>query len=350
MSNILTFDGNLKTVSPFTVQQPNKKLEFPMTVDGQPMIKSSTIRGWLRHSVHFAVSDLSNEQGVKFNLANHHMMGLGQDVNNLLSKKSQNERKLFNRKQKEQNPFFAVFGCWLSGGRLVVNNAVAAKGTKVQEFTTSTSSNLLKTDHGILSHIDPEQITGLDEVLLAKTISKDTSNKLKKEIKALQEKMNKNSVSKDFERLIQNSIKNLESKLSNIELLNANSSDRICNKFLGLSDGVCLKHGFRLNNPSENDFMFLIWTLFVSSKQPMGGKVNQGFGQIEFEYDIYHETLFSLDRKLIGSVGYTYSQGFYINAVDDINSSQALISKAAFDINKIQELLIQNAQLYGKFI
>lgn len=348
--SIVSFEGTIKTLSPLTVKMPNKDLDFPMTVDGKPMVQSSTIRGWLRHSVHMAITGLSYQQGVKFNLADHHMMGLGKDIHGCLSKKTQNERKNLNRKLKKVNPFFAVFGCWLSSGRLVVNNAVANSGVKIQTLSTSASSNLLKSDNNVLSQIDPDQITELDKVLLAKVSYKQDSNQLRKEIKALQEKLNTAGINKDFERMIQNSIQNLESKLSKIELLNTKGSDRICNTFLALPDGVSLNHGLRLNNPSEKDFMFLIWTIFVASKHPMGGKIGQGFGQIEFEYNIYYETLFDMERKLIGVVGYNQLEGFYIRAVDDLNKDQTLISKEAFDIININSLLIENAQSFGKFI
>jgi hypothetical protein len=348
--SIITFEGKLKTLSPFTVQLPNKKSEFPLTVDGLPMIQSSTIRGWLRHSVHIAITHLTTEQGVKFNVADHHFMGLGQDVHHKLSKKSQNERKTLNRKLKKDNPFFAVFGCWLSSGRLAVNNAVAENGTQVQTLSISASSNILKSDTNVLSHIDPEQINELDQVLLAKASYKEDTNHFRSEIKALQEKLNTKGINKTFERMVQNSIQNLEAKLSQIELINSKGSDRICNTFSALSGGTILHHGLRLNNPSENDFMFLIWTMFVASKQPMGGKVGHGFGQMEFEYDIYYETLFDVKRKLIGVVGYNHTDGFYINAVDDLDKKQNLISKESFNIHNIHELLIQNAKSYGKFI
>lgn len=348
--SIITFEGNIKTLSPLTVQLPNKDLDFPMTVDDQPMIQSSTIRGWLRHSVHHAIIGISNEQGVKFNISDHHMMGLGKDIHNRLSKKSQDERKSLNRKLKKENPFFAVFGRWLSSGRLVVNNAVADKGVKVQKFSTSASGNLFKSDKNVLSQIDPEQISELDKVLLAKVTARQDSNQLRNEIKGLQEKLNTAGINRNFEKMVQQSIQNLEAKLSNIELLNSKGSDRICNTFSALPDGASLSHGLRLNNPSEQDFMFLIWAIFMASKNPIGGKVGQGFGQVEFEYDIYYETLFDIKRKQIGVVGYNPLDGFYIRAVDDFNINQKLISKDAFNLMNINSVLVENVQSFGKFI
>lgn len=350
MNTILTFEGSITTVTPLTVQLPNKTCEVPQGVDGLPIIQSSTIRGWLRHSVHNAISDMAINQGFKFDVAEHNYMGLGLDVHNQLSKISQNERKKLNRKLKEQNPFFAVFGRWLSAGRLVVNNAVANSKDDVIQIGNSSSTNILKSDPNVLKQIDPGLITELDSVLLARVASADTKSTSRRDIKALQAKLNEPNIDPNLTKLIQNSIKNLEKKMSEFDQADkAIGSHRKVNTTFALAENVELKHSMRLNNPSEKDFIFFVWTIFTASKQPMGGKVAQGYGQVKFEWDIYSETLFDIKRKHIGVIGFNANEGFYLRAVDDIEKTQRLLKKENFNIETIAKIVAEKCTSYGKF-
>lgn len=347
MNTILCFEGRITTVTPFTVQLPNKNNEFPHSIDGMPIIQSSTIRGWLRHSVHNAITAMANHQGHSFDVAAHHYMGLGLDVHNQLSKVSQMERKKINRKLKDQNPFFAVFGRWLSGGRLVVNNAVAEKKDSVIQIGCSSSTNILKSDPHVLQQIDPCTISELDSVLLAKVASVDSKCLVKNEIKALQAKLNKPDIDPNLAKLIQSSIKNLERKMSEFDKVGG--SHRKVNSTVALAENVELKHTMRLNNPSEKDFVFFVWSIFTASKHPIGGKVGQGYGQIEFEWDIYSETLFDVTRKHIGVIGFNQQEGFYLKPDEDIEKNQKLLKKDNFNIETIAKIVAEKCTSYGKF-
>lgn len=351
MNTILCFEGNITTVTPFTVQLPNKNNEFPQSMDGMPIIQSSTIRGWLRHSVHNAITAMANNQGHLFDVAAHHYMGLGLDVHNQLSKVSQMERKKTNRKLKEQNPFFAVFGRWLSGGRLVVNNAVTEKKDAVIQIGSSSSTNILKSDPHVLQQIDPSTISELDSALLAKVASVDNKSVTKNEIKALQAKLNKPNIDPNLEKLIQNSLKTLEKKMSEFDQpeRGIGGSHRKVNNTVALAENVILKHSMRLNNPSEKDFIFFVWSIFTASKHPIGGKVGQGYGQIEFEWNIYSETLFDVTRKHIGVIGFNNQTGFYLKANDDIEQLQKLLKKESFNIETIAKIVAEKCTSYGKF-
>ena len=350
MNTILSFEGNITTVTPFTVQLPNKNNEFPHSMDGLPIIQSSTIRGWLRHSVHNAITAMANHQGHSFDVAAHHYMGLGLDVHNQLAKVAHTERKKINLKLKEQNPFFAVFGRWLSGGRLVVNNAVTDKKDAVIQIGSSSSANILKSDPHILQQIDPSTISELDSVLLAKVASADIKSDTKNEIKALQAKLNKPNIDPSLEKLIQKSIKSLETKMSDLEKAERGIGlHRKVNNTVALAENVVLKHSMRLNNPSEKDFMFFAWSIFTASKHPIGGKVGQGYGQIEFEWDIYSETLFDVTRKHIGVIGFNRQEGFYLKANDDIEKLQKLLKKENFNIETIAKIVAEKCTSYGRF-
>ncbi|QIC71709.1 MULTISPECIES: RAMP superfamily CRISPR-associated protein [Acinetobacter] len=350
MNTILSFEGNITTVTPFTVQLPNKNNVFPHSMEGLPIIQSSTIRGWLRHSVHNAIAAMANHQGQSFDVAEHHFMGLGLDVHNQLSKVSQMERKKINRNLKEQNPFFAVFGRWLSGGRLVVNNAVANKKDAVIQIGSSSSTNILKSDPHVLQQIDPSTISELDSILLAKVASADIKSDTKNEIKALQAKLNKPDIDPNLEKLIQKSIKSLETKMSELEKAERGvGPHRKVNNTVALAENVVLKHSMRLNNPSEKDFIFFVWSIFTASKHPIGGKVGQGYGQIEFEWDIYSETLFDVTRKHIGVIGFNQKEGFYLKANDDIEKLQKLLKKENFNIETISKIIAEKCTSYGKF-
>lgn len=357
---IITFEGNIKTVQPITVSLANKP-GLPVNTMGFPMIPSSTLRGWLRHSVHNAISSIANSKGIKYSVPEHFFMGAGQDVHNKLGKQSSNERMKRSCKLRKENPFFSVYGRWLASGRLSVTNAVSMQKNCIIKIGPASRKNVLVKNVDVISSIDPETIDNLDKILLSNAISsknetgksQDALSEIKRRISELQNKLNDPGTEPSLIKLIQNQIKQQEKLLFTTSQRNVDSGNFSSSKKVDLFDAIDanheLRHSMQLSNPNKNDFMFFIWSLFVASKNPVGGKVSYGCGLIQAEYKIYSESLLDIKRKQIGVVGFNSDEGFYIKPEFDISLSTGVITKDCFDIDLITNMVFDQFQNFGKF-
>ncbi|MBO6224243.1 MAG: hypothetical protein J6N72_02145 [Psychrobacter sp.] len=100
--------GTITTIQPVNITLPNTK-GMPMT-QGKPMIPASSIRGWLRHSAHNAVTQAYAKEGKFLDVDTHYLLASGVDTGRVLSVTGQI------LKSEPTMPFVSNTQCYPHGG------------------------------------------------------------------------------------------------------------------------------------------------------------------------------------------------------------------------------------------
>ena len=77
--SLIQFNGKITTVSPVSISTPGVN-GLLRDSRGNPMISGSSIRGWLRHSGHQALTHLKADEQQFFTVDEHYMLASGVDT------------------------------------------------------------------------------------------------------------------------------------------------------------------------------------------------------------------------------------------------------------------------------
>lgn len=277
------FVGTITTASPVSITTPNVN---GMLRDsrGNPMISASTLRGWLRHSTHQALTRLKADEDAFFTVDEHYMLASGVDTARVVLDDESIGAVL---KVREQNPFLSLFGRWKFAGRLSVGNAVATP-EDVVKLGGGVRTHLFKRSQEMGKFIAEDELGYLAKILAADSDTSEATKDLKNEEKALIAERRKADPERKAE--INMRLEIIKKQVREVKDERTGASETIqrpLDNFEAIDAGVVMPHRMILANPSDDEFMTILFVLLAASKQPLiGGHRNLGCGHIKAEWTL----------------------------------------------------------------
>lgn len=302
--SLIQFNGKITTVSPVSISTPGVN-GLLRDSRGNPMISGSSIRGWLRHSGHQALTHLKADEQQFFTVDEHYMLASGVDTARVVQDDESIGAVL---KVREQNPFLSIFGRWKFAGHLSVGNAVAT-ARDIVKLGGGARSHVFKRSQEMSQFIAADELVYLADILAADGDTSEATKDLKKEEKALLSE--RRTADADRKKEINKRLEDIEKQVREVKDERTGASETIqrpLDAFEAIDAGVVMPHRMNLTNPSEDEYMTTLFVLLAASKKPLiGGHRNLGCGHIEAEWELTKLDLRqppqTLGRVIIKSAG-----------------------------------------------
>lgn len=307
------FKGGIKLIQPFTVNLPNT-IHFPVDTNGNPLMPSQTLRGWLRFASYRSLLEVMKQRGELFSIHEHYLLAKGIDTGNLIN----NERATtigLNIDVRKINPMMDLFGRWGISGALGVGSAIAPISSLVK--SANSSRGHIADSFDDFDHY----ITEGDKQLLLDIMEQDAETapqiqELKAKIKIIQhEKRNAPNFEQKTE--LNKQIQQLQDRVADIKGKKTGSKESVRRVNYGLdviaADSVA-QHTMKLTGNHLGSLHFLFWTI---SKLPLfrvGGGRSYNYGEVEPFWKITEHNFSHPEGFPCGEIG--WKDGEFIKALD----------------------------------
>lgn len=298
--------GTVTTITPFNVSLPTLKLgELPRNTDNIAYIPATTIRGWLRNGLAFALAEMLQREKNEFLTVDEiYMIASGVDAGRKIKNKGLAAVKVGeNNSVRAANPFMSLFGRWQLAGKLSVGSATPSSN-RVVKYGMGIRTHSFNRNDALETFVDPNELDYLGEVLKADSLSaeavkdyKDRKAALETERKTAdkERKAEINAEIAEIQELID------ESKKERVGPLN--STQHVLNGFEAIDANTECFNTLGLANPSDDELTALLWLLRkLSTSLVIGGKRNIGCGKIKIDWDVITSSFEDTTPKKIGFV------------------------------------------------
>jgi hypothetical protein len=329
----IKFIGQITTVAPVTVALPNVT-GIPRNTHGAYYIPATSIRGFLRSTAATAISQLLQKQGKTLTVDEIYMNFSGVDTGRKIKLGGGYERIGKNLEIREKNPQVSNFGNFGVAGKLKVGNAYCDPNSNpITTYGNGSRNHPFNRNPSVIGFVDPNELGYLKSVMDADSQTALETADLKTLKKQLQSKAkqltgeDKKAVFKEIEDIDQKIKETKETRVGTTE-----SILRPLDGFSAIDAGHTLEHRMILNNPSDQDFNFLLWVLWKGSVNfNLGGHQSLGCGEVHAHWDIVESTFDDPTPRKIGTLKIN-DDGFQLDKIDfDPKQIDNAISNEQFD-------------------
>ena len=330
----LKFIGSITTISPVAISLPNLKGTMPRNTHNSVLIPATSIRGLFRHSAHFALTKLLEENKEFLTVDQHYMLSSGVDTARKLKLGGGYETIGKNIDIRKKNPLISLFGNFTIAGNLKIGNAVSTPNEEVVISMGNGSRNhVFNRNAEMINFVKEDELTYLQDVMKADAIASLQLSEIKSEIAKLQ-KANKTATPEE-KKLNLEKIDELNEQTRSTKDARVGASEAILRPLDGfecIDEGVTLSHRMRLNNASKNELNFFLWVLFkVGAQFNLGGHENLGCGEVKGEWTVTETSFESVKPKKIGTITID-DEGTNITGFDfDYEEMEKFILDGGFD-------------------
>lgn len=327
--------GKATTVTPFNVTRPNLK-GLPTNSHGVAYIPATTLRGWLRNGLAYALAELLSRESNKFLTVDEiNILANGVDTGRKLKEEGLASVKVgVNQKLREANPFISLFGHWKLAGKLAMGSATP-KTNAVIQYGVGSRSNALGRNQDMQKFVAESELDYLQDILTADAKAVAASADYKGEKDALVKELKKADTSRKAE--INERLNEIDEALSYVkdERVGAKETvQRTIDGFEAIDAGVECDHFMSIANPSDQEVTALLWLLRKMSFNPViGGKRHLGCGRIKFQWDVMESSFANPTPKKIGEITIDET-GFKTDMPNDLEAFEKLIISNEIDLSK----------------
>lgn len=333
--------GAVTTVTPFSVILPGLNLgELPRNADKNAYIPATTIRGWLRNGLAFALAELLHREKNEFlSVDEIYMIANGVDAGRKIQNKGLASVKVGeNNSTRAANPFISLFGRWQLAGKLSVGSATPSSD-RVVKYGMGIRTHSFNRNDALETFVDPSELSYLGQILKADSLSTEAVKEYKDREKVLiaerktADKERKAEINAEIDEITA-LIK--EAKQERVGPLN--STQHVLGGFEVIDANTECFNILSLANPSDDELTALLWLLRkLSTSLVIGGKRNIGCGKIKIEWDVMSSSFEETTPKKIGFVkmdetGFSTDLPFNLDAFEQkIISGEIDVRNFGFD-------------------
>lgn len=303
--------GHIKTVQPVNITLPNTK-GMP-TSHGNPMIPASSIRGWLRHAAHNAVTELYAREGRLLDVDTHYLLASGVDTGRVLAVTGQSTKVGANHAIRLKHPLLSTWGYWGLAGKAAVGSAVADSKDALLVLSGGARQHVFNRNERLSGFVNESELDYLQEIILADAYSAEALVDYKAEIKELKKAI-ASTTDKDEKAEIRERIKEIEALIREAKDSRVGAKESIqrpLETIEAIDEGQVLPHRMSVKNPNEHELDLLLWSIAMASLHPfIGGHNNANFGEITAEWEVTVTDIDNLTPKSLGKIGFN-ERGFY---------------------------------------
>lgn len=297
------FKGVIKLIQPFTVNLPNTS-QFPTDSNGNPLMPSHSLRGWLRFASYRSLLEVMKDKGILFSIHEHYLLAKGIDTGDLV----QVERATSigsNVNVRQVNPVMDLYGRWGLASALGVGSAIAPIASLIKAPNSSRG-------HIIDSFDDFERyVVEEDQQLLMDFMSQDAEvapqiRELTNKIKLIQQDK-RNAPNIELKNDLNVKIQELQAKVDVIKDSKSGHREIVRRTDYGLDiiDSNTDAHQvMKLTGNHIGSLQYLLWTI---SKLPLfrvGGGRAFNYGVVEPLWKITEHSFAHPEGKAVGEVGW----------------------------------------------
>lgn len=314
--------GHIKTLQPVNITLPNTK-GMP-TSHGNPMIPASSIRGWLRHAAHNAVTEIYAKKGRLLDVDTHYLLASGVDTGRVLAVTGQSTKVGANHAIRLKHPLLSTWGYWGLAGKAAVGSAVADSKDALLVLSGGARQHVFNRNERLSGFVNESELDYLQEIILADAYSAEALVDYKAEIKELKKAI-ASTTDKDEKAEIRERIKEIEALIRAAKDSRVGAKESIqrpLETIEAIDEGQVLPHRMNVKNPNEHELDLLLWSIAMASLHPfIGGHNNANFGEVAAEWEVTVTDIDNLTPKSLGKIGfdetgfYSTVEGFDANAV-----------------------------------
>lgn len=297
------FKGVIKLTQPFMLNLPFTN-HFPTDSNGNPLMPSNSLRGWLRYASYRSLLEVMNANGVKFSIHEHYLLAKGIDTGGLI--KTERATSIgANVLVRQLNPMMDLYGRWGMASALGVGSAIAPKAALVRRANSSRG-------HIIDSFEDFERyIVEGDQQLLQEIMAQDAKTapqirELKSQIELImQEKRHVPNI--ELKSELSQKIQGLQTQVEDIKDNKVGSKETVRRTNYGvnvLDAHTEAQHSMKLTGNHQHSIQYLLWTM---SKLPLfrvGGGQAYNYGEVEPLWSITEHSFANPEGIDVGEVGW----------------------------------------------
>lgn len=329
----IKFIGHLTTVAPVNVTLPNLT-GIPRNSHGAYYIPATSIRGFLRSTAAYAIADLLQKNGKTLTVDEHYMNFSGVDTGRKIKLGGGYERIGKNLEIREINPQISNFGNFGVAGKLKVGNAYCDPNSNpIITYGNGSRNHPFNRNPSLVGFVDPSELDYLKSVMDADALTALETADLKSMKKKLQTQAKQ--LTGDDKKAIFKEIEDIDLKIKETKDTRVGSTESILRPLDGFSAidaGHTLEHRMILNNPSDQDLNFLLWTLWKGSVNfTIGGHQNLGCGEVHAQWNIIESSFDDPTPRKLGTLTIS-DDGFQLDKIAfDPKEIDNAISNEKFD-------------------
>ena len=329
--------GTIKTIQPVNITLPNTK-GMPMS-QGNPMIPASSIRGWLRHAAHNAITSIYAKEGRFLDVDTHYLLASGVDTGRVLAVTGQATQIGANHAIRLKHPMLSTWGYWGLAGKAAVGSAVADNKDALLVINGGARQHVFNRNEKLSGFVDETELEYLQEIISADAYSAealvDYKAEMKEKKKAIMATTDKDEKAEIKVRL--DEIEALIRAAKDSRVGAKESIQRPLEMIEAIDEGQMLPHRMTIKNPNEHELDLLLWSIAMGSLHPfIGGHNNANFGEISAEWELVVTDIDNLKPKSLGKIGFN-DDGFYSTI-------------EGFDADAVTKKIIEGTINVGSFV
>lgn len=309
--------GQIETVSPVVVSLPSVT-GIPKNAQGQYYIPATSIRGMLRSTGAFAISQLLSTVDKKLSIDDIYMNFSGVDTGRKMKLGGGYETIGKNLEVRKNNPLVSLFGNFALGGQLKVGNAFCdANINPVSTYGNGSRNHPFNRNHDLFNFVPEAELSYLKGIMEADALTALETSDLKNQVAQLKSQLRHADI--EEKKLIFTQIDEVNQKIKDAKNARTGSSESILRPLDGfdaIDPNHTLEHRFTLTNPSDDELNFFLWILYKASANfNIGGHQNIGCGEIHGQWEIKETSLDNPSPKTLGTLTIN-DDGFQIKDFD----------------------------------